>query len=191
MSLLNAWVSPKRAVISIDTYGRMPDGRICETTKILHLPHLRSVFAFRGDRWLVWDLLSRYHLSAADGDHDDVVAMLPELFAHTLLVMNQSGKPATDYQFAVVGWSERHGRMGGRWYTGNTAEGEFDVAELGARVAPWGQEPARIPDTDENVRWLAERQAAWLRASDEAGGGRLLVASMTRDSYELRDLGSL
>ena len=53
----------------------------------------------------------------------------------------------------------------GRWYVSRTDEDGYDVDELGVRVAPrQDREKARVPNSPENVRWLAERQASWLRA---------------------------
>ena len=74
-----------------------------------------------------------------------------------------------------------------------THKGGYDVDELGALGANWqNTETARVPDSPKNVRWLAERHVSWLRAEGTAsGGGRLLVAQLTRREITVRDEGTL
>jgi hypothetical protein len=106
--------------------------------------------------------------------------------------IRQDGRNPFDYQFAIVGWSPAQQRVCGRCYVGRTDEYGHDVDELGARVARWQDtEAARVPDSHENIRWLAEHQASWLRDEGTAGGGRLLVAQLTRREISLRDEGVL
>lgn len=192
MSLLNVWVSPERALIAVDTDGMNPGGPHFGMSKLLPLVHAQTVFAARGDRRFLWDLFSRFHLSSADVDYDVIVDNLPQMLASLIAGLRQDGHVPFSYQFAIVGWSPVQQRVCGRWYVGRTDEDGYDVDELGARVAPWQDtETARVPDSPENVRWLAERQASWLRAEDTAGGGRLLVAQLTRREIIVRDEGQL
>jgi len=192
MSLLNVWVSPERALISVDTDGLTSDGEHVEMSKLLVLAHANTVLGFRGDRRFMHDLFATYYLAAAAVDFDAIVAALPEMLASVILAFRAPGIAPQPYQFAIVGWSAAEGRVCGRWYTGNTGEDGYDVDELGARVAPWhGAEAARLPDSEDSIRWLSERQAPWLREEGAAGGGRLLIAQVTRCEIIVRDEGPL
>ena len=188
MSLLNVWVSPELALVAVDTDGLNPGGPRFGMSKLLPLVHAQTVFAARGDRRFLWDLFSRFYLSSANVDYDAIVDGLPELLASVIANVRQEAQAPFGYQFAIVGWSPLHRRVCGRWYVGRTNEDAYDVDELGARVAPWqDKEAARVPDSQENIRWLAKRQASWLRAEGAAGGGRLLVAQLTRHEIIVRD----
>lgn len=192
MSLLNAWVSPERALIAVDTDGITPGGPHFGMSKLLPLVHAQTIFAGRGDRRFLWDLFSRYHLANADVDYDVIVDSLPQLLASVIAGLRQDGHIPFGYQFAIVGWSPAQQRVCGRWYVGRTDEDGYDVDELGARVAPWQDtETARVPDSKENIRWLTERQATWLRAEATAGGGRLLVAEVAQHAMNVLELGEL
>lgn len=192
MSLLNVWVSPDRALIAVDTDGMTPGGPHFGMSKLLPLVHAQTVFVGRGDRRFLWDLFSRYHLANADVDYDAIVDSLPTLLASVIAGLRQDEREHFEYQFAIVGWSSAQERVCGRWYVGRTDDDGYDVDELGARVAPWqSKEAPRVPDSQENIRWLAERQVAWLQSEGSAGGGRLLVAHITRREIVMRDEGQI
>lgn len=192
MSLLNAWVSPDRALVATDTDSLTAADAHYGMSKILHLAHARTLFAGRGDRKFLWDIFARYYLADGEVDFDSIIASFPDLLASAILGVRQGGYAPFGYQFAVVGWSPAEGRMCGRWYTGNTGQDGYDVDELGQRVAPWEiAEKARVPDSDENIQWLAKRQVAWLRSKGSAGGGDLLIAEITRTQLALRNVGRI
>lgn len=187
MSLLNVWVSPERALVAVDTDGMTPGGPHFGMSKLLPLVHAQTVFAGRGDRRFLWDLFSRYHLANADVDYDAIIDSLPQLLASVIAGLRQDGYAPFDYQFAIVGWSPVQQRVSGRWYVGRTDDDGYDVDELGARVAPWQDtEAARVPDSHQNIRWLAERQVSWLRAEGAAGGGDLLVTEVSKDQLTIQ-----
>lgn len=192
MSLLNVWVSPERALVAVDTDGVTSEGEHVEMSKLLVLAHANTVFGFRGDRRFMHDLFATYYLAAAAVDFDAIVAALPEMLASVILAFRAPSIAPQPYQFAVVGWSPAEGRVCGRWYTGNTGEDGYDVDGLGARVAPWhGTEAARVPDSEDSIRWLAERQVRWLREEGTAGGGNLLIAEVAKDDMTVRNVGAI
>lgn len=192
MSLLNVWVSPERALIAVDTDAITPDGQHFGMSKLLVLPHAETVFAFRGDRRFMHDLFGRFYLARCDVDLDAIMSGMGEMLASVILGLRQAGEAPLSYEVAVVGWSASEARVRGFWCTGRTDEDDWDLEEItSARVTPWRLPNLRMTPNVEGMRELAVQQAEWLRADGDAGGGRLLVAQLTRREIIVRDEGAL
>lgn len=192
MSLLNVWVSPERAMVAVDTDGINPAGQHFGMSKLLVLPHAEIVFAFRGDRRFMHDLFSRFYLAACDVDFDAVMAAMPQMLASVILGFREASAAPQPYEVAVVGWSASESRLRGFWCTGRTDEDDWDREEIeGARITPWRLPNLKITPNVEGMQELGKQQATWLRADGDAGGGRLLVAQLTRREIILRDEGVL
>lgn len=193
MSLLNVHVNERRALVAVDTDGITPEGDHYDIAKMLPLYHAGVLFACRGDRRFLHDVFKLFYLAAAPCGYDEIVSHMPIACADAIASWNAEGGASTPYQVVVVGWSSAEGRMRGRIYTGNTGDtAGFDCSELGARVIPWEfPQAAPVPDSVDVIRELASAQAPWLRAKGAAGGGRLLVAEVTRDSINVRDHGAI
>lgn len=192
MSLLNAWVRPSRGLVAVDTDTITRIGTHLESSKLIPLVHAHTVFAARGDRRFLWDLVSKYFLASEHVDFDVIVRSLPSILAGLVLAFRQEGVAPFPYQFTVVGFSPLHGEVRGHWYTGHTGSDDFDSSELGQRLAPWETtDPAPMPESLGAMRAIAERQVPMLRARKAAGGGKLLVAEITPSQIVLHNLGEL
>ena len=195
MSLLNAWVSPDRALVAVDTDGITPAGEHFEISKMLPLVHARTLFAGRGDRKFLHDLVKCYFLAATAVTYDDIVDHLPVAIAHTLAAFKQEGAAPFEYQFAVVGWSPAQQRVCGQWITGSSSDDGYDCEELGQRVAPWNPPEMGVPVMPSSVdamTQIAKVQAEWLRSQpNSAGGGRLIVAEVTKDRMTIESVAEV
>ena len=192
MSLLNVHVTDDRALIAVDTDGVSPTGEHFEICKMYPLIHANVVLAGQGA--LLWHLEVFNHICRAAGqvDYDVIVDDMPELLRRMTAGAREHGALDLAFSLAIVGLSPREGRIAGRWYEGRLTGDKVEVHSLGSRVGPWPfDDPAPIPDSDENHRTLATRQTAFHRSLGFAGGGRLLLAELTRDALFIRSICNL
>lgn len=193
MSILNVWVSETKALIGVDTDGIMGGAEHVEFSKLIPLVHANVVFASRGDREFLVDLFTDFAQNRIAVTFDVIEEHLLAVVAGIVKRWRGLGYIA-DYQFAIVGWSERRGRMVAIWATGNTGEDGIDLDEIESRMAPWHESLGRapVPDSHDVMAGAAQQQASWLQAQPgAAGGGRLIVAELTRDSMSIRSLCNL
>lgn len=193
MSILNVWVSETKALIGVDTDGLMGGADHVEFSKLIPLVHANVVFASRGDREFLMELFTAFARNPIPVAFDVIEQHLTEVVAGIVVRWRDLGHIA-DYQFVIVGWSERRGRMAAIWATGNTGDDGIDLDEIESRMAPWHNSLGRapMPDSREAMAGAARQQAAWLQAQPgAAGGGRLIAAELTRDEMTIRSVCSL
>lgn len=193
MSILNVWVSETRALVGVDTDGVMGGAEHVEFSKLIPLVHANVVFASRGDREFLLELFSAFARNRVPVTFDVIEQHLTKVVAGIVIRWRCLGHLA-DYQFAIVGWSEHRGRMAALWATGNTGDDGIDLDEIESRMAPWHDSLGRapVPDSHEAMAGAAQQQASWLQAQPgAAGGGRLIVAELTRDTTTVSSVCSL
>jgi hypothetical protein len=206
MTLLNVLLEPGRARVVCDslTYGRnrsvlsRADGSPYEVTKFLALLHARVVMAVSGRCAVIPALYARAH-DAWIRDFDHAAELLPAILravAQDLPVIEDPAGPYRGDVIHVVGWSARCGRMAQiTWSTGDgfkTFKSEtWDDGPLEATLQPGLPDEALggYPASDEILLQLAHSQ---IRHSDEnVFGGALLLAEITKESIQLREIGQL
>lgn len=178
MSILNVLVTPKRALIAVDTDSLDLDGSRSNFSKLLTIPHARVVLAIRGDRRFLFDMFKAYFLGTRLENFDQVIEAAPSMLASVLTGFREEGAHGK-YQLVIAGWSPKRGRVAGWYYLGDIDSDDCDIEELGARIIPWEfPDQAPVPSSPETVQAIAARQVDWLRARGAAGGGNLLLATL-------------
>jgi hypothetical protein len=191
MSLLNVHVTPERALVAVDTDGLGPIGHF-EICKLYPLAHANAVLAGQGDRRFLLDAFAWLCLAEGSVDYDVIVASMPGMLRRMAAGARAQGAPDIRYAITVVGYSPAEGCVCGRWYEGVVTSDAHAVHSLGSRVAPWPfEEQPPIPDNIENHVALAHRQTAWHKSKDYAGGGRLILAELTREGMSVRPIADL
>lgn len=207
MSICNVWTSREGGVVAVDTAcARYPEGR-GEFSKVLPMPHLNALLAFRG---MNASALAVF-LSAMNGgvrDFDDVVALAPGVFReieHEGVPRVPEGVDLT-LELFIVGWSPRLDRMALARFLYRPGE-DLDYSEpdtLGSMLSPCADAEASedglmVPfrETDDlgrDIRALVEAQIEHGRKTNPdtiTFGGRLLVAIIDRYSMRVEDLGEI
>lgn len=191
MSLLNVHVTPDRATVAVDTDSIGPVGHF-EIAKLHTLVHANTVLAAQGDRRFLLDAYAWICLADGSVDYDVIVDSMPGMLRRMASGARGKRVPDIRYSIAVVGYSPKEERICGRWYEGVVTKGQFEVFSLGSRVAPWNfdQQPP-IPDSLENNLELARKQTEFHKAKGVAGGGKLIVAEVTRNEISIRNVCGL
>ncbi len=195
MSICNVLVKPDRIVMVVDTEILVGHDRH-RCGKMSVLPHMSAVLAFRGTPILGGSLTVS---AMAVSSFDELTAQFGELIKNTLIALPEiTGGDSVklpgletldtilgeDQEIFLGGWSEQRARMEAAiWRQKDGAGFERIPVEWGA-YSPQPHEnaatPIRAPETiDEHVA-IAKAQARRLRAQGLAGGGDLVVATVTR-----------
>ena len=192
MSIVNVFVRPDVALVGVDTEWLMPDGSYVDGCKMLLLPHIDAVVAFRGlstslagaSAWIV-------HFS---GDFDE----LSEKMESFIKESRGYAKDDSEGNFFLVGYSPRLGRMVAHAY--EVKEGSSDVSHLadfpsmfapafGADVmAEW-----KVKFDKESMFRVANDQCRLVREQNEAwpAGGRFYITEIRKDSMSTELAGNL
>ena len=207
MSVCNVWTDKATAIVAVDTAcARYPAGR-GEFSKILPMPHLNSVLAFRGMNVSALAVFLGA-MNGAVSDFDDVVALAPDVFRD----IERDGVPRVPdgvdltLELFVVGWSPRLDRMALARFLYRPGE-DLDYSEpdtLGSMLSPCADDAAskdglempfrETEDLGRDIRDLVESQIVHGRATSPETitfGGRLLVAILDRYSMRVEDLGEI
>lgn len=215
MSILNVVWSPSRVMVAVDTdcaqtpglpnlLGPAPHGPVC---KMVTMPAFGAVLAARGPVAFLPAAVAGAMLCGAveGGGFDSLLARLPVIAdgAHASCVdaVKKGGGRAelvASYELTAVGWSDSRGRMAAvtHWrYSDGEGQQVFELdQDWPAALAPrfdheWEHDP---PRTSAAMFALARLQVEEARAKGPAGtGGHLLLATVTRDSTTVTDLGDL
>lgn len=202
MTILNAWVQPDRAVVTIDTEGRDSRFGVLDVSKMVPLVHANLLLANRGSGGLIGIIYSG--LSRVPCDFDTTVEMMPELALASLVeyerVATVHGVPLSDLspvdQLLVAGWSLKAEQMQGWLFVRKNGERRF----VPRPVKPWWVAPGgcfaadpAVPEGPADLERIARQQTDWHRAAHpgQAIGGRLISAEITRTSMVFKELCDL
>jgi hypothetical protein len=204
MTILNAWVSPERVIVAMDTAGDGscgPNRESGEVSKMIPLVHASCIFAGRGSTDFMRWAFEAFHTQPRS-DFDSIAVGIPSALAiaraQMIEMIERHG--ISDYplaqSFFVFGWSHHRQRMAGvHWKI--DADRNSKYSNIGdSYIAPWtselGEAPLMVPSDDELLA-MARRQAAHFQLLYPGAGfgGRLVVAEITQGSMLIRDLGSL
>lgn len=201
MTILNVWVSPSRALVSVDTIaGSARDLSPIPTTKMMPFAHASLIVAGAGNIGLMqnvyWRLAERQ-----DGqlvDYDYAAALVPTLIDSLWQDMNRQaaslGIPARAFSpfqsVVLVGWSRARGRMCGQYQSLHPGETLF---RRPSQVVPYLLHPnafndAKVaaPNTANKMLTVAGQQLRWWRANTTVPtGGELVTAEMTRSALKV------
>lgn len=209
MTLLNIALAADRALVAVDTLVYTWDGGIkcdsggkpCETTKALALPHAQCVVAVRGSSSLLHYLWER---SAWLPDTDTAISRLPEMLraASASAPVDHRGRYPADEVY-ITGWSKHYGRMvcvsfdssdGFATMTATLRHEASHSLSAAPAVPPEALGQFPFPETPDDMLRIARRQVKHHRDIDPHspnGGGRLLVATITRDGMTFATAGDL
>jgi hypothetical protein len=201
MSILNAFISPKRVRVMVDTFAASSAiGQNSHMSKLLALPHSGVVVGARGQQMLFSWIFSDMHMSMAE-DYDAVVQKLPSILSTVTdrffdLCRAKGIDTWGGLELVVAGWSNAADRMLGirfeRWPTDSSFKAvPIESHSLGPNV----QLPDRhdLPNSVAQMTALAKEQVNTLKAMipGAAVGGRLLLAEAARDSMSIRTIADL
>jgi hypothetical protein len=196
MSLLNVSLQLEQALVAVDTQAVAPaDGTWAHLSKLLLLPHLNAVFAFRGAQPSFNTLFMMLHMSVwenLDEMLDYLPSMLPGAVEAAKAAVQTDPRFAppdlavlAEFQLVAVGWSPREGRMVGRLFTQTPPAVGFVAEEIkDYLVAPsdGSIEDLPDPDTPAEMERVARAQVSLIKATDpnKSGGGKLILAAINR-----------
>lgn len=196
MSLLNFWIWPHRAMVVVDTEVGGTDGEYSEGSKMIALPAGNVVIAGRGLNTFLAAVVS---LAIQVGqDFDGLAEAMPTHHLKAAMGFMEANRSVFDgheiheLKIALVGYSQRLGRMHGLVFKSKDANGfaceEIDDAFHSPWQASWG-EPIRV-DTVEHARFISTVQSdnANAMVPDTPCGGRLLLAELTKDDLRMSTL---
>jgi len=188
MSIFNAFVATDHALIGFDTDATQPDGRRTERCKTIFLPHLGAVVGFRGIDFLFASAAPP--LLCFSGSFDDLCEHFPAIIAASQKdARSVEVNPAEAFDFCVVGFSPRLGRM-----TSHTFSGSGETHDCPQIIAPgFGEEWIRglgIHADRAGMIALALDQCRMVRDVDPGlpAGGRLFIAEMRQGGITVEEV---
>lgn len=205
MSILNTWVDGDRAWIAVDTQTiHHLDGREFEFQKMIPLIHQNAVIAGRGTAAFLPTVF--YHVAVSVLQFDDLVELMPQIlrvaFADMIKGAAAAGIEVADdiekETIVLIGWSNRHKRMVSVEYTQLDGLLGWTAQTVGpAYFSPW-IEGMKAPDFSDpfnrdSMRQLAELQVRTIKehAPGAAGGGRYIIAELSRDRMTIETICEL
>lgn len=205
MSIVNAFVSPECGVVCADTEAGPDGGPYIDVSKLVPLPHMSAVIAFRGSMLFLagavngvfvlgcdFDELSRHMPDLLQGSSDNAIKMLPRVGLADKMTSEEAGCG----EAILVGFSPAEDRIVGHHFRRIALDGGF-VTNSHARYfssPAWSDVDFNLPAisanvTRENMKTLALERSRLARARDTVGvatgGGRLIYAEVRRDSMTI------
>lgn len=211
MTMVNAWVEPRFALVGVDTLGKKThwhEGEIVskydvlDSDKVYLQPVKRLLMVNRGTHNFLRLFFNVCEI--ADCDYDDVVRRFPELIEATLGMLNHEVKegkrdPEAEclQELTVIGWSNElqsfrgtkryRDQEGGEFKTADFAEGGYGYA---APCRPeWWPCPVKEFSSQTKMIELARWQMKMHQKRPEPDrliGGRLQIIEMTRNRFSIR-----
>lgn len=196
MSIVNAFIRHDVALVGVDTGGLNPDGSSIEASKIIFLPHLSAVIAFRGV--MVTMMSAAPAILGFDGNFDQLAECMPEIMAKSMDVAKQHIDIDSwgGTNFVLVGYSPSAGRMVGHVFDKRTGEQEITVLnDEKCAIGPFwgiddikalnlnGDKASMVKLAHDQFRLLGEREEGWR----QAGGGRFLIAEVRQGSINIEE----
>lgn len=181
MSLINVWLRPDSALVTVDTACTV-NGKPAHTSKMLPLCHINSVLACRGSVAFLAALYTGVLMAGAT--YDATVEAMPRLLREAMALPFQQ-IPETRHDVVLVGWSQAQGRAAGQQFIQMEPGAPFQQDSIDQEfVAPWKPSMASLPDPNMlgSMIELAKAQVEALREEvgpDVAAGGRMVMATVT------------
>lgn len=193
MSIVNVFMSAESALIGVDTEGTLPDGSHVEGCKMIFLPHLSAVVAFRGlDAVLACASPS---IICYTGKFDDLAAVMKEIVLGAVRMATEHigadrRNQACAANFVLVGYSPMAGRMVGHAYVKNPDSPAIDeLRDFPQLYGPFFGveeiEKLKIRADRAGMVALAMDQCRMVRErgpSDMPAGGRFLITEVRNGS---------
>ncbi|RYF76695.1 MAG: hypothetical protein EOO22_01320 [Comamonadaceae bacterium] len=203
MTLLNYWITPKKAIVAVDTQAMIleaPDS-LRDLSKMLYLPHANVILAGRGS---VDMLYLAYIRLLQIGTHFDMIRDLLDAHLTTFakdakMQMERHGTalPAMRQELLLVGYSDSSSSMQVRLFTIDL-EGAVTSDDRRHDARPSIAHPVqgqwlKNPNSIGAMHRLACEQVVWADTdgSGASFGGRLLYAELTKDSLNMGSVGEL
>lgn len=187
MSLLNAWITPDEAIVAVDSDGVDREGEHKTLSKLLTIPALPAVLAMRGSNVFLANVFHLCVLRCFDS-FDALLGDLPGIlqFADVTLPAHLRDPKFPDVELVAIGWSHEQSRVLGRLYAKRGDAEEFTAKDTEGFIAPYDAETmADIPTAVESLAAIARAQVRYMRRMAGLGGGRLVVANISRDAVSV------
>ena len=196
MSIVNAFIRHDLALVGVDTGGLNPDGAPIEASKIIFLPHLSAVVAFRGV--MVTMMSAAPSILGFGGDFDQLAEGMPGIMTQAMDIAKQHIDIDSwgGTNFVLVGYSPKAGRMVGHVFDKRTGEQEITVLnDETCAIGPFwgiddikalnlnGDKVSMVKLAHDQFRLLGEREEGWR----QAGGGRFLIAEVRQGSINIEE----
>ena len=188
MTILNVHLQEHRALIATNTDGIGPDGDRGTLSKLYSFPHANAVLCSQGQVALGVNVYIDCLIAMTDLDG---MAQMFEGRARARFealheeVTRLNVAVNIDTVVALVGWSNLNQRMT-FWHCSMSVKDGVKLTELDqSMVSPWPVELWGQPDdalsTEESMLAVARRQAHAHSAPEQACGGHLVVAEITKN----------
>lgn len=202
MSIANAFITPDVAIVGFDTEGALPDGSRAHGAKIIVLPHLDAVVAFRGLELTLTCTTPLIHDVRAG--FDELADAMPDIIAKGITVAKQyagvGGRTEADAEqanFVLVGYSPGAGRVVGHAFVSSPGVEEIAVSKnIPDAIAPsWSREDVtrlNIKADRAGMLALMMDQCRLVRERGPAectAGGRLFIAEVRKGSIHIEGVG--
>lgn len=212
MSLLNVLLEDGRALIVTDTqYMEVTSGAYFESSKMFPLVHSNVLLASRGNQLFslviheqcmggLFAANQTYTFDTIESNLTDILARASAAFAAipgAHLDPQNAGGLIGGIQIAIVGWSEKDQSMRGLSCIRTDINSQFSIARMeSGQIAPAPTEDLSTIYCANRVEYLIQIAKAQVRQvrKEQPGypiGGRLILADMTRDRMEIREIANL
>jgi hypothetical protein len=209
MSIVNAFIRPGCAIVCADTEAGPDGGPYFNVSKLVPLPHVAAVVAFRGS--LAFAMFAVSGILCVAGDLDELAAQLPTLLKGaadhaTAMMPRYAPELSTEAdrervgigEAVIVGFSPSRGRIVGHQFRRNSLSEDFAGGEISSYlVAPgWRDvnfelQTLKLSADKESMKALALKQLRLVRERERAGtatGGRLIYAEVRRDAMTIETI---
>lgn len=201
MSILTVTVEPSRVLVAVDSIVITEQGQRFSVSKLMLIPQENVILAMRGNVFVLHNVFLQCftRLWTFDQCLEQAAALFKEQLAALETEGKKQGIPEAFYcgsqELVIAGYSESHLKLRAVRFS-KAEDGGASVKEITdgflAPGAAFTEAPA-TPTTDAEIRSIAERQMRWMRAEEpeQASGGKLIVAELTRRQSTVRSLGTL
>lgn len=202
MSIINAVNHSEFALVSVDTEASVAGTARASASKLLTLPHVGGVIAFRGCLLFLGTAHMQFSTMPAES-FDDILDAAEDTMKIAFAV-NAKQKAVSDYaaeiwqgaEMLLCGYSDQAGRMVIRMlrsYDGGETIHVDEDAECVFCPGDLGVVSADIEPTREGLAVLANRQVQSIKANNPGapGGGRLIIAEVRREGVTIETVKAL
>lgn len=207
MSIVNAFVNPDCGVVCADTEAGQDGGPYIEVSKLVPLPHMNAIIAFRGSVLFLSGALTGVFVSGCD--FDELSGQMPDIlklasdkavelcsrFVHTASMTREE---AGCGEAIIVGFSPAMSRVVGHHFTRKTLDHGFvETNNIRYFSAPaWDGINLNLQDihtqpSKENMKSLALSQLCLMREREKDGlatGGRLIFAEVRQSGMTIESV---
>jgi hypothetical protein len=199
VSIVNITIGKERVLVGCDTacaYATAAGGEEQgEMTKLLALPGMGVVMAYRGERGMFKRIFLPCFFGREPQNFDALVEQMPAIINTAERTQSDQATDLT-LELYVVGWSHQRGRMAGAVYVIDTS-GALTAAHVDTWQCASSPElpdnPSPLLDSHEAMLAHARLQTAYgnIEHAQYAIGGRFFIADMTRERITVTLVGEL